>query len=412
MAAVGGDSGSLEVVSNPPPHPVHQTLLTLNGIHIPENLATERLAGRGWDTFLLVTAPLPIVGSSSSRANPLAIRRTRWRGARGPAAGRRPRVGGWSLERTGPAACGSAPRRTAYPRPTNPHRRPSRSVVGGQNGRMSERTIFITGANSGFGLAVAREALRWGFRVAATARRVESLGPLVDAGGDRVLAAELDVTDPASVRSAVEAALGRFGRIDVLHNNAGYGLMGGVEELPEAQVRAQFDTNFFGALAVLKRVLPGMRERRCGHVLNMSSIGGLVGGAGYGAYAASKFALEGLSEALAAELGGLGVRVTLVEPSGFRTDFHGRSLQTGGEPIADYADTAGVATRGQRELDGQQAGDPGRAARAMLDVTELDDPPLRLLLGNDAVDRAAQKLQRVREDLQRMERVSRAADSG
>ena len=270
--------------------------------------------------------------------------------------------------------------------------------------------IFITGANSGFGAAVAREALARGLRVFATARDPETLGALREAGGARVATAALDVTDEAAVAAAVAAAMDRFERIDLLHNNAGYGSMGGVEEVPMAEIRAQMDTNLFGALAVMRAVLPHMRAARCGTIVNMSSVAGFVGGPGYGIYAASKFALEALSETVAAEAGGLGVRVLIVEPSGFRTDFHGRSLKAADGTIEDYADTAGRATRGQRALDGHQAGDPVAAARAMLDAATMDDPPTRLALGNDAIERMREKLSQVAADLDRMEEVTRGAD--
>lgn len=272
------------------------------------------------------------------------------------------------------------------------------------------RRIFITGANAGFGSAVAYETLDRGYRVFATARDPATLDALKEAGGDRLATIELDVKQSSLVREAVIEASKCFGGIDVLHNNAGYGSMGGIEEVADADVREQMEVNFFGALSVMRAVLPLMREKRSGHILNMSSIAGLYARSGYGYYAASKFALEAVSESLADEARDLGIRVTIVEPSGFRTDFHGRSLQTSNEQLDDYAKTAGQAADGQRALDGKQAGDPVLAAKAMLDVVEMDDPPLRLALGNDAVDLARKKLDLVSADLDRMERVSRAAD--
>lgn len=272
------------------------------------------------------------------------------------------------------------------------------------------RTILTTGANSGFGRAVAEEALTREWNVFATARDQSKLSAPDGKANYRFDSAELDVTNKAQIHEAVAAVVDLFGRIDVLHNNAGYGLMGGIEELDEDRVRHQMDVNFFGALAVMKAVLKPMRERKSGHILNMSSIAGLIGARGYGVYAASKFALEAVSEAVADEAGPLRIKVTLVEPSGFRTDFHGRSLKTGTDTIADYAETAGTATQGQRDLDGRQSGDPVRAAQAMLDVTEMSDPPLRLPLGNAAVDRARDKITILARDVDRTETVARGTD--
>lgn len=271
--------------------------------------------------------------------------------------------------------------------------------------------IFITGANSGFGLAMTKEALSRGYRVFATARHLEELSDVVKQGGDAIATATLDVTNLQQIEDAVSKAVEYFGQIDVLHNNAGYGQMGGLEEVSIEQVRQQFDVNFFGAFEVMRAVLKHMRDHKSGHILNMSSIAGQYARSGYGIYAASKFALEAVSETLHYEAEPLGIKVTIVEPSGFRTDFHGRSLKTNELDIKDYAQTAGQATKGQRSLDGKQDGDPALAAKAMLDVVEMDDPPLRLPLGNDAVDLMHDKLKLVREDLERMESVARGADS-
>ncbi|MCZ4519117.1 oxidoreductase [Rhodococcus ruber] len=242
---------------------------------------------------------------------------------------------------------------------------------------LSSRVWLITGASSGFGREFVRAALDAGDRVVATARDVADLeGP----EGDRLLHARLDVTDQESVDSAVARALGRFGRIDVLVNNAGYGLLGAFEEIDDRQFRDNVDVNFFGPLAVTRAVLPSMRARRRGHIVQMSSVIGVVPGPGGTAYAGSKFALEGFSEALADEVRHLGIGVTIVEPGPFRTDASGRSMQWG-TPLDDYAGLIGPARTAFEATHGKQAGDPRRGADAVLAAISSDAPPLRLPLG-------------------------------
>jgi len=253
---------------------------------------------------------------------------------------------------------------------------------------------FVTGANSGLGRALAEAVLATGDRVVATARQ---------AGGQPAGAfpVRLDVTDPASVRAAVDAAIGEFGRIDVLVNNAGHGLVGALEELSDAQTRAIMETNVFGVLAVTRAVLPHMRARRSGHIVQMSSVGGVVGNPGHSLYATSKFALEGMSEALAGEVAPLGIRVSIVEPGPFRTDFAGRSM-TFAEPIADYGDTPAGALRERFSAqDGVQPNDPARAAAAVIAAVGDERSPLRLPLGPEAVDRIRAKLTGQLADLER-----------
>jgi NAD(P)-dependent dehydrogenase (short-subunit alcohol dehydrogenase family) len=243
----------------------------------------------------------------------------------------------------------------------------------------------------------------------ATARRVSGLADLVERAPDRVRTVALDVTDPAAVRHAVDVAVAEFGRIDVVVNNAGYGSRGALEELSDAQIRAQFDVNVFGVLDVLRAVLPVMRRQRSGHVVQMSSVGGVTATLGGAAYAATKFALEGLSEGLAQEVGPLGIRVTLVEPGPFRTDFAGRSAAHG-EPIEDYAPILEPARERFLAQDGRQPGDPARAAQAIVDLVDSDDPPLRLPLGAAAFDRIRERLTARAADLDAVDPLGRHTD--
>ena len=249
---------------------------------------------------------------------------------------------------------------------------------------MSNPIWFITGASSGLGMACARYALGRGYAVAATARDVSKLAGLVAQAPDRVLALRLDVTASGDAKAAVAAALARFGRIDVLINNAGYGIVGALEETPEAELHAQLETNFFGAARVAKAVLPQMRAQRAGAIVNVSSLGGQLSFAGFGAYSASKFALEGLSEALAQEMAPFGVKVMIVEPGQFRTGFAAEALKH--MPAMDaYRDTVGAVRDFARGMHGTQDGDPAKAARAVDVALRAEATPLRLQLGADAV---------------------------
>lgn len=270
------------------------------------------------------------------------------------------------------------------------------------------RTWFITGANRGFGRSLSLAVLEHGERVVATARRPESLAPITERGGHRVRAHALDVDDADACRDAVNHALAEFGAIDVLVNNAGYGLSGAVEELGEDEARAQMETNFFGALRLTRLVLPGMRARGRGHILQISSIAGFVGTPGLGLYNASKFALEGLSEALAQEVAPFGIHVTVIEPGPFRTDWAGPSLATPRHRIDAYEDSAYSTITRLHDVSGHQPGDPDKAAQVMIRVVEAKDPPLRLPLGDFAIDRTRQKLQAMAAETDRWERISRA----
>ena len=240
---------------------------------------------------------------------------------------------------------------------------------------------FITGCSTGFGRDLARLVLDRGWRVVVTARDAARVADLVEGRQDGALALSLDVTDAPGVVQAVAAAEDRFGRIDVLVNNAGYGYQASVEEAQEDAIRAQFDTNVFGLFALTRAVLPGMRTRRQGHIINFTSVAGLVGFPGSGYYAASKHAVEGWSDSLAAEVGPLGIAVTCVEPGPFRTDWAGRSLQQTPVTIVDYADTAGARMDTTKGYSGEQPGDPVRAGEAIIAVAEEPNPPRHLVLG-------------------------------
>jgi NAD(P)-dependent dehydrogenase (short-subunit alcohol dehydrogenase family) len=270
---------------------------------------------------------------------------------------------------------------------------------------------FITGCSKGLGRALAEQALASGYRVAVTARRPADVADLVEAGGGRALALALDVTDAAQAREAVAAATERFGRIDVLVNNAGYGYLGAIEEGEDEAVRALFETNLFAPVALIKAVLPGMRERRSGHVVNVSSIGGMVTYPGVGYYNMVKFGVEALSEALAQELAPLGIGVTVVAPGAFRTDFRGpASIRQSATIIDDYAGTAGRARAGTQAGHGKQAGDPTRGARAIIRALEAEEPPVHLLIGGDALDQLRARLDRMRRETDAWAAVTRSTD--
>lgn len=267
---------------------------------------------------------------------------------------------------------------------------------------------FITGCSTGFGLALARQAIEHGFRTVVTARDLAQLHEF--AAQEQVLALQLDVTDQAQVTEAIRAAEGRFGGIDVLVNNAGIGYFAAIEEAEEAQVRKMFEVNVFGLNRMVQAVLPGMRKRGSGCIVNFSSVGGIRGFAALGHYNATKFAVEGLSEALWQEVEPLGIKVMLVEPSGFRTDWAGRSANESAVQIDDYAATAGAVRAAVRTSSGEQPGDPVRAAKAIVKAVASGNPPHHLLLGNDAFDGAMAKLEELRKDFTAGEATARGAD--
>lgn len=240
---------------------------------------------------------------------------------------------------------------------------------------------FITGCSSGFGRALATLVLERGWRAAVTARDPTQVEDLAVRHARSALALKLDVTDAAQIAAAVQAAEARFGAIDVLVNNAGYGYQTSVEDGEERAIRALFDTNVFGLAAMIRAVLPGMRVRRRGHIVNLSSVAGFVGFPGSGYYAATKHAVEGLSDALAKEVGPLGIRVLCVEPGPFRTDFAGRSLRQSLSRFPDYEGTVNTRLRALASRSGTQPGDPVRAAAAIIEAVQAPQPPLHLVLG-------------------------------
>ena len=272
----------------------------------------------------------------------------------------------------------------------------------------AQRVWFITGCSTGFGHELAKQAIARGEHVVATARDPDSLAAFADAPNALLL--ELDVTDPAQVSAAVTRAERRFGQIDVLVNNAGIGYFAAVEEGEPAEIRRMFDINLFGLGAMIVAVLPGMRRRKSGTIVNISSVGGLCSFPAIGWYNASKFAVEGLSEALWQEVEPLGIKVIVVEPSGFRTDWAGRSAHESKHQITDYAATAGAGRAGVRAVSGKQRGDPVRGVKAMIEAVGCASPPHHLLLGNDAYEAATAKLIELRQDFAAWESVSRGAD--
>jgi short-subunit dehydrogenase len=274
----------------------------------------------------------------------------------------------------------------------------------------ADKVWFITGASTGFGRLLAEEILKSGGRVIATARKLDKIADLEKEYPQRAKALALDVTDPGQVDSAATQAIAQFGQVDVLVNNAGYGVAGAIEEVSEAEETPMFETNLFGLLRVTRAFLSQFRKQRSGHILNLSSIGGLIGGQGIGIYNASKFAVEGLSEALAAELAPLGIRVTIIEPGPFRTDFLGRSGVIAKKRIADYDNTAGNMRKYFSENDGKQRGDPQRAIEAMIAVVESPNPPLHLLLGVSALTRFRAKLDNWQKEIAAWEKVTAGAD--
>jgi NAD(P)-dependent dehydrogenase (short-subunit alcohol dehydrogenase family) len=247
-------------------------------------------------------------------------------------------------------------------------------------------TWLITGCSTGLGRALAEAVIAAGHNAVVTARDVAKVADLAEGDTDRVLPLPLDVTDLIQITNAVGQADETFGGIDVLVNNAGYGYRAAVEEGDDSDIRQLFETQFFGPVAMIKAVLPEMRARRSGAIVNISTIGVQIMPVGSGYYAASKAALEGISGALYGELKPLGISVTVVEPGGFRTDFAGRSLMQSSTVIDDYADTAGKRRKEHDTVHGTQAGDPAKAARAIIAAVESDEPPAFLLLGNDALD--------------------------
>jgi NAD(P)-dependent dehydrogenase (short-subunit alcohol dehydrogenase family) len=251
---------------------------------------------------------------------------------------------------------------------------------------------FITGCSTGIGREIARAALEDGHSVVVTARRTGTIADFADDFGDRAAVVPLDVTDKGQIASAVQAANDAFGGIDVLVNNAGNGYLSAIEEGEDDKVRKLFDTNYFGVVDTIKAVLPQMRARHCGHIINISSMTGLVANPPNGYYSSTKFALEALTEALAQEVKPLGIKVTAIEPGAFRTDWAARSMWESSTPISDYEQNVGARKTMIKEFANHLPGDPRKVADAVLMVTTLDEPPLRLLLGRDVLKAVRDKL--------------------
>jgi NAD(P)-dependent dehydrogenase (short-subunit alcohol dehydrogenase family) len=271
---------------------------------------------------------------------------------------------------------------------------------------LDSKVWLITGCSSGFGRALTEAVLKKGDRVVATARKPERLDDLVKHYPETIAAVRLDVTNLQDVQAAVQTALNTYHRLDVLVNNAGYCVMGAVEEVSDDDTRRQFETNFFGMLNMTRAVLPTMREQRSGHILNISSVVGGLSFSGLGIYSATKFALEGASEALAQEVQPLGIKVTIIAPGSFRTNANGQPMVTPEHPIADYTETSGKIVEWNRASDGQQPGSPMKAAIAMIEVVESDNPPLRLALGEDSVNLITQKIDSMKAELEAWKSVS------
>ena len=268
---------------------------------------------------------------------------------------------------------------------------------------------LITGCSTGFGRELAKYVLQTGDKVAVTSRNPEDIKDIVDRE-DNAIAIQLDVTKPDEIKAAVKQTMDEFGRIDVLVNNAGIGYFGAVEESEDAAVRRMFEINFFGLAKMTQEVLPVMRKQRSGHIVNIASIGGLRAFPAVGFYNATKFAVDGLSEALAKEVAPLGIKVTIVAPSGFRTDWAGRSAEDSPIVIEDYHETAAQNQSAIRGYSGNQPGDPERAAKAIVKAVESEDPPLRLLLGAAAMKGARAKLEELKKDFDAWEETTVNAD--
>jgi NAD(P)-dependent dehydrogenase (short-subunit alcohol dehydrogenase family) len=269
---------------------------------------------------------------------------------------------------------------------------------------------FVTGCSKGLGRAIAQRVLREGYRCVVTARDVTRVEDLARAHPGQALAIAQDVADPAANAEAVKKAEEAFGRIDVLVNNAGYGYFAAIEEGEDEEVRRMFETNFFGLVDMVRRVLPGMRKRRSGHIINISSVAGLLSNPTSGYYSASKFAVNGMSEALHKEVAEHGIRVTLIEPGPTRTYFHGSSSRVTRTPNDAYAKTAGARRQQMASFSGKQPGNPDRIAEIVVEVATEADPPLHLVCGVQALERAREKMAALQKDLDTQEPRSNSAD--
>ncbi len=274
----------------------------------------------------------------------------------------------------------------------------------GKNMGDKNRIWFITGSSTGFGKELAKQCLERGYKVVATARNTDDVADLVAKYPETARAIQLDVTNDEDVKNSVAKATEEFGTIDILVNNAGYGLGGGIEEPSMEQIQKQYDTNIFGVIRMMREVLPIMRAKKSGHIVNISSVVGFTAFGSTGYYSSTKFAMEALSEALSKEMEHLGINVTIVEPGGFRTDFAGRSFTQPENRIEDYVTSERIDAIG--EYHNNQPGDPVKGVKAMIDMVETDNPPLRLPLGEDAVTAIEDKLTSVKENIDEWREVA------
>jgi NAD(P)-dependent dehydrogenase (short-subunit alcohol dehydrogenase family) len=269
---------------------------------------------------------------------------------------------------------------------------------------------FITGTSQGFGRELVRAALQRGDSVVATSRNPQSVASAFPDAGNKLFAVALDFRDEKNISAVVEQSVAKFGRIDVLVNNAGHGLTGAVEEASDAEILSVYETNVFGLMRLTRAILPHLRKQKSGHIVNLSSIGGLVGLPGWGIYNSTKFAVEGLSEALAVEVAPLGIGVTIVEPGPFRTDFLGGSLAATAKVLPDYKETAGQTRAATLQRNGKQPGDPALAADAIVHAVTSPKPPLHLLLGSFAYERFNTKLDALKQEMETWREVTVGSD--
>ncbi|MEO6174751.1 MAG: oxidoreductase [Flavobacterium circumlabens] len=263
------------------------------------------------------------------------------------------------------------------------------------------KTWFITGTSQGIGLILVKQLLEQGYNVAATARNAETLKKAVGSSSLQFFPLQVDLVDEKSVKQAVETTVAQFGSIDYLVNNAGYGLIGGIEESSDAEVRANFDVNVFGLLNVTRAILPYMRQKKLGHIINISSVFGLLAGAGWGIYCSTKFAVEAISEALVQEVKPFGIKVTLIEPGYVRTNFlNSSSLIASKNPISDYTEIREAVRTHQEDLGGKQLGNPEKVAALIQQITTLEAPPLHLLTGSDAYQFANYKIDSLKNEIE------------
>jgi len=274
----------------------------------------------------------------------------------------------------------------------------------------SDPVWFLTGCSTGFGRALAQRLIGNGTRCVVTARSLDQVADLAETGGDKAIAVALDVNKQDQIDAAVKATTEKFGALDVLVNNAGYGFQSSIEEASEDDVRAQFDANVFGLFAMTRAVLPVMRKQKYGRILNVTSVGGLIGFAASGYYSATKHAVEGFSDALVIEAGPLGIKTTCIEPGPFRTDWAGRSLHQTETRIADYDATVGARLKQTSSYSGQQPGDPARAAEVMIKVAAMDDPPRHMVLGEFGYNAVTERMQKRLDEIKSLKDLSLSAD--